>query len=256
MKVVVYFDTETTGLEKDDEVIEYAAVMEYDGDVKKVYKGKCSASKPINLNAMSVHHIREEDTLRKRKFGKTNFIKKMKDLNKIGITPLIVAHNADFDVKFLEREGVEVDKYDTLDYAGVFNKHRKMQVMRYAYLSRKDEEFYSKKLGLKGEAHSAAGDVAVLYALTRKMKMKISKEEGEKLKALSFSIHLAKMPFGKHKGEFISDIPDDYLRWVLRTTDFGIERIRVGKEMFKKYSNEELRDLANEAKEIRKKYHN
>lgn len=34
-----------------------------------------------------------------------------------------------------------------------------------------------------------------------------------------------RMPFGKHKGEDIDDIPDDYLQWVLDNCDIESETL-------------------------------
>lgn len=35
-----------------------------------------------------------------------------------------------------------------------------------------------------------------------------------------------KMPFGKHKGEFIEDLPKDYIEWVLGNCDFLRDDLR------------------------------
>lgn len=48
------------------------------------------------------------------------------------------------------------------------------------------------------------------------------------------------MPFGKHKGEAVEDIPSDYLYWILYKSDIDDERIieAVGLE----YDSREVND--------------
>lgn len=44
---------------------------------------------------------------------------------------------------------------------------------------------------------------------------------------------MVRMPFGKHKGELLEDVPTDYLRWVLRTCTrlaFGL-RLAIHQEL-------------------------
>ncbi len=40
----------------------------------------------------------------------------------------------------------------------------------------------------------------------------------------------ARMPFGKHRGELVRDLPDEYLSWLLDEVDIQSERLRLAIE--------------------------
>lgn len=41
----------------------------------------------------------------------------------------------------------------------------------------------------------------------------------------------AKIPFGKHKGEPLEDLPSDYIEWILRETDVSDRSPWLAKEL-------------------------
>jgi exodeoxyribonuclease X len=69
-------------------------------------------------------------------------------------------------------------------------------------------------------AHSAATDVEVCAKILRAICEKIQVHSFEQLWERSEVARVPiKMPFGKHKGELIKDIPADYRRWLVSQTD-------------------------------------
>lgn len=59
-KKPVYLDTETTGLEKEDEVIEIS-IVDFDGSL--LFTSLVKPSQPIPLDAQRVHHIKDIDVV-------------------------------------------------------------------------------------------------------------------------------------------------------------------------------------------------
>ena len=59
-KKPVYLDTETTGLEKEDEVIEIS-IVDFDGSL--LFTSLVKPSQPIPLDAQRVHHIKDIDVI-------------------------------------------------------------------------------------------------------------------------------------------------------------------------------------------------
>jgi exodeoxyribonuclease X len=77
-------------------------------------------------------------------------------------------------------------------------------------------------LGIKIEAtaHDALGDILVLEKLFERLFVKMSKSigpaavENRMMDISSKPVLLARMYFGKHKGDRFMDIPVDYLKWL------------------------------------------
>jgi len=98
-----------------------------------------------------------------------------------------------------------------LDKEGVIPKYN-LQYLRY-YLN----------LQVEATAHDALGDITVLEALFKRIYSKALDEFGndavEKIIEISNNpLLFRKMPFGKHIGEKMENVPLDYLQW-LSTTD-------------------------------------
>ena len=57
---ILILDTETTGIEKDDQVIEFG-FMVFDGEnIVGSYNNRCKPTKEITFGAMATHHITPE----------------------------------------------------------------------------------------------------------------------------------------------------------------------------------------------------
>lgn len=115
--IFVAFDTETTGLsEYSDRIIEIAAVRFINGDIDKSYSSLIKTGVPNSSKAYEVNHISEHmlenapsEEVVYKEF--VNFIGKNLDGN---IT--LIAHNADFDLKFLKRTLERLGYNGTLTY--------------------------------------------------------------------------------------------------------------------------------------------
>ena len=141
---------------------------------------------------------------------------KLASVFQIDYAALIVAHNAQFDLRFLRPFIATEDIYTICTLA-----------MARRYLPRAANH----KLGTlveylnleKHEAHNALGDTKMTLSLLREL-MKISG------RTLVQEMQLAKkpaliqtMPFGKHKGMSLLDVPVEYLNWLVATPDLNAE---------------------------------
>lgn len=102
-RLITGFDTETTGLENEDRVIEFAAsIMDVDtGDFVYRFEQRFnSGGQPIHPKALAVHGIYPGDIA-----SCPDFSTCIPTFNKIAsVSPIWVAHNAEFDKRMLAGE--------------------------------------------------------------------------------------------------------------------------------------------------------
>ena len=230
MAKYIILDTETTGTDEQDRVIQLG-YMVLGGKEIEVHNEFCSADVPINYAAMEVHGITPEMIEGKPKCTEMPAYKRLLELN----TPenYMIIHNAPFDLKMLEKEGFEVAMkvIDTLRVA----KHvyedeeaHRLQYFRYKMGLYKEEEAEAKKLGIEVKAHDAIGDVLVLKLFLTKLREAVEKKYPgenpvEKMVDLTNTPILVKtFRFGKHKGKSLEEVAQEdpgYLRWMLSSMD-------------------------------------
>jgi len=211
----IFLDTETTVTAANDRLCQLAYKTEKGEIVNQLFK----PSLPIAIDAMCVHHITNEMVENKPAFKDSPHHQKLVDLLS-GDKNVLVAHNAKFDVDMLEKGGVNPKKIICtlklarhMDPKGVIPKYS-LQYLRYF-------------LGIKiqATAHDALGDILVLEKLFERLFTKMSKDigpgavENKMMDISSKPVLLSRMYFGKHKGEFFKDIPQDDLKWVSGTDD-------------------------------------
>ncbi len=209
---IVLLDTEATGLDDQARMIQLAYKNITTGDeLNEYYK----PSIPISYGAMAIHHITEEMVAENPVFVGSD---DQSQLIKILKNNILVAHNALFDIKILNNEGVKVNKYiDTLRVARhvIDSEQYSMQYLR-----------YSLKLEVGGQAHDAMGDVIVLEALfeylinTVKEKYSLSSDNECYKKMLELTkapVILNILKFGKYIGKTfgqVKEIDEGYLDWL------------------------------------------
>ena len=240
---IIFFDTETTGTASDDQIVEIGAIIE---DLDKSYEQHnelCATTdnKLIDINAMAVHGIRNEELEGKKSFEHSDFYKRVQELN--NPTNYLVAHNLPFDLARLEyyNFSAKCKLIDTLQCA----KHLfeigevlgdweyalpnyKLQTFRYILFNKEQEDSIAKKYGVDIKAHNAIGDVVVLkmffdVLIQRVQTLNPNANEQELLDEL---VELTKKPvlvksfaFGKYKGKLIKDVLTEdrgYLEWLFR----------------------------------------
>ena len=214
-KNLLFIDTETTGLEKEDRIFQVA--YEFEGiERNEFFKPEVK----ISIEAMETTHFTNKDVEGKPVFESSSM---KKDLQKIleNEENIFIAHNAKFDVQMLEKENLKVGKViDTLKIAQFLDTDAKLGAYRQQYLR------YALDLNVEdAQAHDALGDIRVLKALFIRLYEKMLKENSrtevlEKMIDVSRNpVEIKKINFGKHMGKFVKDVAAEdkgYLEWLMR----------------------------------------
>lgn len=218
----IFLDTETTGNGPADRLCPLAYKTEQGTIVDELF----NPGLPISIEAMSVHHITNEMVQDKPAFKDSDTWNQLNELlSSDGI--VMVAHNAQFDVDMLKKEGIEpTQAICTLKLARYLDKDGVIPQYGLQYL-----RYY---LGLNVEAtpHTALGDILVLEAIFQRIHAKAVEEFGDNAVAKMIEVSnnpvlYRKMPFGKHKGMKMEDVPVDYLQWLASTDLDGDMRFTV-----------------------------
>jgi len=208
----IYLDTETTGTGPADRLCQIAFKTEEDAAVDELF----NPGLPITIDAMTVHHITNEMVRDKPPFRNSDAWRKLQDLvNSDG--NVMVAHNTAFDVDMLRKEGIEPKSVIcTLKLARYFDKDGVIPKYGLQYLR------YYLKLNVDALPHTALGDILVLEALFKRIYTKAVIEFGDDtvakmIELSSKPVLYRRMPFGKHKGLKMEEVPLDYLQWLSGT---------------------------------------
>jgi len=209
---LLYFDTETTGLDPAARLVQLAHKSSKTGQIVNEY---FKPPTPISYGAMAIHHVTEKMVEDKPAFeggaAQAELVELLKD-------HIPVAHNASFDIQILNNENVSVDRHiDTLRLARhlVDSEQYTLQFLRY-FLN----------LDTEGSAHDAHGDVMVLEALFKHLyflvrdKFELTDAEDVLNKMLELTqtpVLLKTFGFGKHISktfEEVSRVDRGYLQWL------------------------------------------
>ena len=219
MYKIIFFDTETTGVNNTDFLCQLA------------YKNKdeifCELYKPeikIPPEASAVHHITNKMVKDKISFKESPDFKKIKNLFE-DKNSVVVAHNAKFDLGIIEKEGINPKNVIcTLRVARALDKENKIPQHKLQFLR------YFLDIEIEAEAHNALGDVLVLEKLFERLFDKIKKENNfSDEEVIKNMIEISSKPslmysfsFGKHIGKTVADvakIDSGYLKWFLETKE-------------------------------------
>lgn len=221
----VVIDTETTGMRDDDEIIEIAAVRAADSFAHSLCRPK---ARPISFGAMATHHITPEMVADAPWIGEAL---SACDLALPEPDAVLVMHNADYDRKYLPPYLRE------LPYICTY---------RCALHLCPDAESHSNgslwyELGLARQMPAEAGhmphralfDALMTYDLLIHMCLMVSGRGPEDclqrlVDMTQEPVLLRKVRFGKHQGSLWSEVPLDYLRWIVRQ-DFDADVIHTAR---------------------------
>jgi DNA polymerase III epsilon subunit-like protein len=207
----IFLDTETTDRGPADRLCQIAFKTE-DGLIVNEF---FNPGMPISIDAMTVHHITNEMVRDKPSFRGSKAWSQLRDLMASDRNAM-VAHNAVFDVGMLKKEGIEPKNVAcTYKLARYFDKDGGIPRYSLQYLR------YYLNLNVDAAAHSALGDILVLEEFFRHIRTKAVKEFGDDADARIIEVSnqpvlFRRMPFGKHKGLKMEEVPADYLKWLAR----------------------------------------
>ena len=235
MAKYILFDTETTGNQEEDRIIQVGAmIIDANGKVE-VFDELCSTVLPIKIKAMVIHGITPNLIEGKGIFTETNFYKTLQSLN--NQENYLIAHNIPFDMGMMEKEGFvsQIRIIDTLRVARHLlpeQESKALQYLRYALELYKEEQDEADKYNITIKAHDAIGDVLIMKLLLSKL-VAIAKEQFPDVNPMLKMEELTKTPifietfaFGKHKGKKISDVCDSdigYINWMQKSMDLDTD---------------------------------
>ena len=226
MAYYVLFDTETTGNQEEDRVIQFGAmVVDQKGKVE-AFDELCSSDVEIKIEAMEVHNITPDLLIGKPKAVETNFYQKLEELNTN--ENFLIAHNIPFDMGMIKKEGF-VNQYQLIDTLRCAKHlfpelpYHRLQYIRYALELFKVEETEASKHNITIKAHDAIGDVLVMKLFLTKLVAKC-REIYPDYNPIEKLVDLTKTPvfiktfkFGKYKGKDVETVAKEdpsYLNWM------------------------------------------
>lgn len=207
----IVFDTETHGLV--DPVIVEAGYLVLSGEPSTVeiassFVGRYNPGCPIELSAMAIHHILDSDVADSPSHTEFN----------IPPCEYVIGHKVDFDMDIIEK------MYPLVTPKRICT----LALARYLFQELESHKLSVMLYHIKGPsareellaAHSALADVGACFQLVQRIiQMRDIKTWGELYTLSELARIPVKMAFGKHKGEFIADVPRSYREWYLKQED-------------------------------------
>ena len=212
----IILDTETHTLNGQPIEIAYAPIQISDHkitlDKSQLFDQLYSVDEPISFAAMAVHHILESDLENKPHY--TTF-KLPED------TLYIIGHNIDYDIRALEKCGVDSTRIKaicTLALARlVWPNAEAHNISALIYMISKGSE---KAREMIRKAHRADMDIILTANILMHIVHHLKINSIEELYAASEDARIPRsINFGKHRGSAITDLPPDYVQWLLRQDD-------------------------------------
>lgn len=201
----IFYDTETTGTRPGkDRIIELAA---FDPELDKTFctflDPQCSIPAEVTqITGINDEMVRGAPLFKDAIPGFLEFCQG---------DVILIAHNNDaFDKLFLEAEfgwaKIPMPNWKFLDSLKWSRKYR-------SDLPRHSLQFLREAYGIEAnQAHRALDDVIVLHKVFSRMVDDL--DLGTALELLSQSPAILRMPFGKHAGKALNEVPKDYVRWL------------------------------------------
>lgn len=235
---IVFFDLETTGLDvENDRIVQFAAVRLHLDGSKSVMTHVVNPGIPISREASEVHGYTNDDVKDKPRFSnlasETFDFFQGADLAGYNIRnfdiPLLVNEFARCQLKF-ELAGITV-----LDVCDIFHKMEPRDLTGAV-------RFYLSQGAPFEEAHDALADTeATMAVLTSQIeKYGLPKApaaivcEVRDPNVVDLAGKLVKLEdgnialnFGKHKGQCLQDIPNDYLSWMSNNNVIGSDASQI-----------------------------
>jgi DNA polymerase-3 subunit epsilon len=219
----IFYDTETTGTKPTkDRIIEIAA---YDPQQERTFCSFVNPQCPIPPEASSISHITDDMVQ-----GAPLFAQIGHDFAAFcGTDCVLIAHNNDaFDQLFLEAEyaraSLPMPRWTFIDSLKWSRKYR-------SDLPRHSLQTLREHFGIAAnQAHRALDDVFVLHQVFSHLVGDL--DLATILELLSQPTHISRMPFGKHQGKPLAEVPKDYVAWLAQSGAFEKKENAPLKEAF------------------------
>ena len=212
----IILDTETHTLNGQPIEIAYAPVQINEGkltlDKTQIFDQLYSVDEPISYAAMAVHHILESELVDQPHY--TTFTLPSD-------TTYIIGHNIDYDIRALEKCGVDsknIKAICTLALARlVWPDAEAHNISALIYMITKGS---AKARDMIKKAHRADMDIILTANILMHEIHHLKIQSIEELYQVSEDARIPRsINFGKHRGTAITDLPADYMQWLLRQED-------------------------------------
>ena len=212
----IILDTETHTLNGQPIEIAYAPIQIHDGkltlDKSQIFDQLYRVDEPISYAAMAVHHILESELVDQPHY--TSFSLPQD-------TTYIIGHNIDYDIRALEKCGVDISKIKaicTLALARlVWPDAEAHNISALIYMITKGS---AKARDMIKKAHRADMDIILTANILMHEMHHLKIQTIEELYTASEDARIPRtINFGKHRGTAIADLPADYMQWLLRQED-------------------------------------
>ena len=206
-KKTIIFDTEATDLKKP--VLIEAAWVELESlepySVTNPFEQRYNPGKPISLGALATHHIMDEELVDCPPAASFTL---PSDVD------YVIGHNVDFDWEVIGKP--DIKRICTLALARKvwpdLDSHNQSALLYHLERATAREQLRN--------AHSALTDVGICAAILKHLCQQLGVKTIEALYAESEIARIpTTMPFGKHKGMLLADVPKDYKKWLLSQQD-------------------------------------
>jgi DNA polymerase-3 subunit epsilon len=223
----IFYDTETTGVKPGkDRIIEIAA---YDPTHERKFCTFTNPECPIPAESTGITGITDE---------MVKDAPLIKDALRLFVEfcegdVVLIAHNNDaFDKLFLEAEferaRIPMPTWVFIDSLKWSRKYR-------TDLPRHSLQFLREAYGIESnQAHRALDDVLVLHQVFSRMVDDLDPKTIFKLLGQSQSKDLQRMPFGKHAGKLLTEVPKTYVKWLAQEGALDKKENAQLKEIFEK----------------------
>lgn len=166
----------------------------------------------IHFASMAIHHILPQDLVNKPHFYQFRLPKQ---------TVYLIGHNVDYDVQAIARCGQDIQHIKPICTLALA-RHIWPQLESHALgtLSYFISDNFEETRELLKNAHNAKTDILLTAKLLEKIIQHAQIQSIEQLYQYATQARLPQyMPFGKHKGLALTEIPIDYVQWLLRQND-------------------------------------
>lgn len=212
----IILDTETHDLNGLPIEIAYAPVDLVQGtlvlDKSKIFDQYYQVDEKITYGSMAVHHILESDLVNQPHY--TSF--KLPEE-----TQYIIGHNIDYDIKTIARCGIDVSQIKSICTLALARTTwtqldaYNMSALIY-YVSKGSE----KARQMLKNAHRADADILLTANVLMHLLKDLQVNTMQELYEVSEQARIPKtIHFGKHKGTPLTDLPKDYVDWLLGQQD-------------------------------------
>lgn len=222
----VILDTETHDLNGLPIEIAYAPVDIVQGvlvlDKERIFDQYYQVGEKISYGSMAVHHILESDLINQPDYRSFKLPTE---------TQYIIGHNIEYDMNAIARCGIDIQPLKSICTLALARQVWKnleaynMSALVY-YVSKGSE----KARQMLKNAHRADADIILTANVLMHMLKELQVNNMEELYQISEQALIpTTIHFGKHKGTALTDLPKDYVDWLLSKDDLD-SRLRQALE--------------------------